>query len=55
MEVIVKAPIKVSKDAILERVKKRAHWISKQVAFFDSFYPRITPRKYISGETFLYL
>lgn len=55
MEVLVKAPIRVSKDTILDRVKKRAGWILEQIAYFEDFYPRITPRKYISWETFLYL
>jgi predicted metal-dependent hydrolase len=47
-KVVVMAPHKIQHQHILDRVKKRGSWISKQIAYFDSFYPRITPRKYIS-------
>lgn len=55
MEVIVRAPLLIWMELVLERIKKRAGWILKQIHYFNSFHPRITKRKYISWETFLYL
>ncbi len=55
MDVIVRAPLDVSYEAILDRVKKKASWIIKQINFFNDFHPKLTPRKYKSWETFLYL
>jgi len=40
---------------IKDRVKSKASWIVKQQDFFLSFRPITPPRKYISGETHLYL
>ena len=51
----VDAPIDSSKDKIKEKVKSKANWILKQQEFFLSFHPLTPPRKYISGETHLYL
>lgn len=53
--VLVKAPFKSDIDKIKSKVKKRAHWIIKQQKYFDSFQPRTPVRKYVSGETHLYL
>jgi predicted metal-dependent hydrolase len=53
--VIVKAPTGTSLESIKEKLRKKAPWIIKQQSFFLSFDPRTTPRKYISGETHLYL
>lgn len=55
MEVIVKAPLNTPIESIIERVHKRAPWILKQQYYFLGFFPKITERKYISGETHLYL
>ena len=55
MEVIVKAPLGASIDTILERVFKKAPWILKQQSYFLGFFPKTTKRKYISGETHLYM
>ena len=48
MQVLVKAPTHISHEKILHRVNKKAPWIYKQIAYFEDFHPRITPRKYIS-------
>jgi len=53
--VVVKAPAKKSIDEINYRVKKRAPWIVKQLDYFERFQPLPPGRKYISGETHLYL
>jgi predicted metal-dependent hydrolase len=55
MDVLVKAPIDSSMDKINELVHKKAPWIIKQQSFFLGFYPKSTTRKYVGGETHLYL
>lgn len=53
--VVVRAPTGCSEDLISERVRRRAAWISRQIADFRRFSPRTPPRQYVSGETHLYL
>ena len=53
--VIVKAPIGTAADKIAARLAKRARWIRKQLNFFQQFVPRTPPRRYVGGETHLYL
>lgn len=55
MEVLVKAPIDTSIEKVKEKIRKKAPWIIKQQSFFLSFQPKTPQRKYISGETHLYL
>ncbi len=55
MEVLVKAPVGASIEKVQEKIKKKAPWIIKQQSFFLSFQPKTPKRKYISGETHLYL
>lgn len=51
----VRAPVGCTAKVIEQRVKRRASWISKQIARFRQFSPRTPPRRYVSGETHLYL
>ncbi len=51
----VYAPQESNIDKIREKVKKKASWILKQQDFFLSFHPLTPARKFISGETHLYL
>jgi len=53
--VIVKAPKGTAYDKIAARVAKRARWIKTQLNFFEKFIPRTPSRRYIGGETHLYL
>jgi predicted metal-dependent hydrolase len=53
--VLVKAPYDSSIEKIKEKLLKKAAWIIKQQSFFLSFQPKTPPRKYIGGETHLYL
>lgn len=53
--VFVKAPEGTERLAIEERVKKRARWIKRQIRYFEQFDPRTPSRKYVSGESHLYL
>ena len=55
MEVLVKAPADTSIEKVKEKILKKAPWIIKQQSFFLSFQPRTPKRKYISGETHLYM
>lgn len=51
----VVAPEDASAEHIIDRVRKRAPWIRKQLRYFDQFQPRTPERRYIAGETHLYL
>ena len=53
--VFVRAPLNIPFEEITNRVKKRAIWILRQLDYFDRFQPLPTARKYVSGETHLYL
>ncbi len=55
MDVLVKAPAGTSLEKVKEKIKKKAPWIIKQLSFFLSFQPKTPKRKYVSGETHLYL
>jgi predicted metal-dependent hydrolase len=55
MEVLVKAPTDTSMEKVKEKIRKKAPWIIRQQSFFLSFQPKTPNRKYISGETHLYL
>lgn len=55
MEVLVKAPVDTALEKVKEKVRKKAPWILKQQSFFLSFQPKTPQRKYVSGETHLYL
>lgn len=53
--VLVRAPLGCPEEVIAERVRRRAAWISRQIAEFQRYRPRTPPRQYLSGETHLYL
>lgn len=53
--VVVKAPETSTLEAIEEKIKKRARWIKRQIAYFNQFDPRTPDRKYVGGESHLYL
>ena len=55
MEVLVKAPTGSTLEKVKEKIRKKAPWIIKQQSFFLSFQPKTPNRKYINGETHLYL
>ncbi len=54
-EVVVTAPQDADAGVVDKKVKKRARWILKQIAYFGQFAPRTPARCYISGESHLYL
>lgn len=53
--VLVKAPSDVTLQQIREKVHKRAGWILRQKRFFEAFGIPTTGRRYVSGESHLYL
>lgn len=53
--VLVTAPEQADLNVVDSRVKDKARWILKQQQFFEQFIPRTPARKYVGGETHLYL
>lgn len=53
--VIVKAPKGTAPEIIGGRIAKRARWIRKQIDYFRKFGPRTPSRRYVGGETHLFL
>ena len=53
--VTVTAPPDTPLPVIEQRLLTKAAWIRRQRDFFLSFEPRRAPRRYVSGETHLYL
>jgi len=51
----VVAPNDSSIEKIEKKLRGKAAWILRQQDFFMSFHPITPPRKYVSGETHLYL
>jgi predicted metal-dependent hydrolase len=51
----VVAPDGTPEHEIRRRLRKRGHWIVRQRRYFDQFCPRTPDRRYIGGETHLYL
>jgi predicted metal-dependent hydrolase len=54
-KVLVSAPILARESDIKEKIKKRAPWILKQMDHFGTYLPLTPPRRFISGETHLFL
>ncbi len=53
--VVIKAPLGIDDEEIKTRVARRAGWIIRQRDFFRQFDPRTPARRYVGGETHLYL
>ena len=51
----VKAPVEAPLEQIREHVHRRASWICKQQRYFSSFGIHTPERKYVNGESHLYL
>lgn len=54
-EVAVVAPVGTPLERIAERVAHRGGWIVRQLEHFRRYPPAPAPRRYVSGETHLYL
>ena len=53
--VVVVAPLDASIEAIEAKLRKRAAWVRRQQRYFVQFDPRTPERRFIAGETHLYL
>lgn len=55
LQIMVTAPEGASLERIEAIVRKRAPWIIRQENFFLSFHPKTPARKYVGGESHLFL
>lgn len=53
--VVVRAPRGADLDWVKARLQKRARWIKRQLDYFSQFDPRTPARRYVGGESHLYL
>lgn len=53
--VVATAPMSATQEAIAEKIHKRAGWVLKQLRFFTQYLPKTPERRYVAGETHLYL
>lgn len=54
-KVIIKAPLDAQKEKIEQKIRKRISWILRQQNYFRSFGEATPKRRFISGESHLYL
>lgn len=54
-KVVVKAPLGCNSEEIQAKVAKRSSWIRKQLMYFKQFEPKTPPRRFVGGETHMYL
>ena len=52
---MIAAPLDAPLDAIEAKLRKRAAWVTRQQRYFSQFLPRTPERRFIAGETHLYL
>ncbi len=55
MRLEIVAPEGSVTERVLQRVEKRAGWILRQWRYFEQFQPTLPGRRYVSGETHVYL
>jgi len=55
LTVRVIAPAERTLDEVIEKIRKRAPWIVEQQYFFSLFLPKQPSRRYVSGESHMYL
>jgi hypothetical protein len=53
--VYVKAPIDTSIEKVKEKLLKKSPWIIRQQSYFLTFHPKTPARRFVGGETHLYL
>jgi predicted metal-dependent hydrolase len=51
----VLSPLTAKQQDVMGKVRQKAPWILKQIDYFNSYKPATPERKYINGETHLYL
>ncbi len=55
LRVTVQAPAGTNLADIEAKVRKRAPWLLRQLRQFETYLPKLPPRRYLSGETHRYL
>ena len=55
LSVLVKAPVDTPLEKVEEKLRKKASWIIRQQSFFLTFHPKTPAKKFLGGETHLYL
>ncbi|WP_232610211.1 M48 family metallopeptidase [Leptospira santarosai] len=55
LNIIARFPEGTQLSEIERKLSKRKHWIQKQIHYFENFLPMQPARKYVGGETHLYL
>ena len=55
LSVLVKAPVDTALEKVEETLRKKASWIIRQQSFFLTFHPKTPAKKFMGGETHLYL
>src|SRR5690606_17764935 len=53
--VMIAAPEDATLEAIEAKLRKRAAWVTRQQRYFFQFLPRTPERRFIAGESHLYL
>ena len=53
--VVVKAPLGADETLVESLVYKRVRWIRRQIRYFAQFEPRTPKRRFVGGESHLYL
>ena len=53
--VVVKAPLGIAETLVEGFVYKRVRWIRRQIRYFAQFEPRTPKRRFVGGESHLYL
>ena len=53
--VVVKAPVGADEALVLRHIRGRARWILRQLRYFAQFEPRTPKRRFVGGESHLYL
>ncbi len=54
-QIMVTAPMASDTKTINAKVRQKAPWILKQINTFNKYQPGTTPRRYLNGESHLYL
>lgn len=49
------APMGTEQGELERRLRRRARWVCRQLDHFEQFRPHTPPRRYVGGETHLYL
>ena len=55
LSVYIKAPFGSSLESVKEKLVKKAPWIIRQQSYFLTFHPKTPPKRFVGGETHLYL